>query len=111
MNSGHHQKRLRELATNPQEHIEKYSNELENRIVQILKTKYPGEPKDIEDIYEEYAEDKHHVKFNYTRWKDLAEFVQHLKTNVKNLKVEGNLPFCNVTYVVSKSGDFMRKKK
>ena len=40
-------------------------------MLQMLKLKYPGEAKNMEDLYEEYAEDKHAIKFNHTRWKDL----------------------------------------
>ena len=37
----------------------------------MLKVKYPGEPKNIQDIYDEYTEDRHYIRFNHTRWKDL----------------------------------------
>jgi hypothetical protein len=76
----------------------------------MLKVKYPGEAKDMEEIYEEYAEDKHHIKFNFTKWKDLAEFVEHLRS-LKNIKVTGKLPYCKITYMVSKASDFMKNRK
>ena len=41
----------------------------------------------------------------------MAEFAEHLRNNVRNLKVEGKLPYCKVTYVVSKAGDFMKQKR
>ena len=111
LNSAHHQRKVREFATNPQEHIDKYSQELETRIVQMLKVKYPGEAKDAEEIYEEYAEDKYHVKFNHTYWKNLEEFIEYLKVNVKNVKVTGKFPSCKLMYTMSKANEFMNKKK
>ena len=77
----------------------------------MLKVKYPGEQKNIEDIYQAYTEDKHYIRFNHTKWKDLHEFVEHLKKTGRNLLIVGKIPNCKVTYLVNKSGDFIRKKR
>lgn len=77
----------------------------------MLKVKYPGEAKDIEDIYKEYTEEKHYVRFNHTHWKDLGEFVEHLRKTGRNLHIVGKMPNVKITYLVSKSADFIKKKR
>ena len=42
INSESHQRKVREYANNPVEHIEKASREFEAKFVQLIKTKYPG---------------------------------------------------------------------
>lgn len=76
----------------------------------MLKTKYPGEPKYLEELYNELIEEKKFLKFNHTEWKTLTEFGQHLQT-VKNLQVIGTPPNCKVVYVVHKTKDFIEESK
>lgn len=102
--------RVREFAINPLEHIEKATKQFEGRFIQLIKTKYPGEPKYLEELYNELIEEKKFLKFNHTQWKNLAEFGQHLQ-NVKNLQVIGNPPNCKVVYIVNKTKDFIEAAK
>ena len=45
VNSSSHQEKVREYASNPLEHIQRASKQFQGRFVQMLKTKYPGQPK------------------------------------------------------------------
>ena len=46
-----------------------------------------------------------------TEWRNLEEFVEHLRKTGRNLKIEGKLPHCTITYLVNKSSDFIIKKR
>jgi hypothetical protein len=37
----------------------------------MLKVKYPGEFKDVDELYDEYTEDKYYINFSHTQWKNL----------------------------------------
>jgi hypothetical protein len=102
--------RVRDFASNPLQHIEKASREFEWRFIQLIKTKYPGEPRYLEELYNELIEEKKFLKFNHTQWKNLAEF-GHFLQNVKNVQVVGNPPNCKVVYTVHKTKDFMDAAK
>lgn len=76
----------------------------------MLKTKYPGEPKYLEALYEEYAEEKRHVKLNQTQWRNVTQFGEHLKS-VRNIQVIGNPPDCKVVYLVNNTSEFIERSK
>ena len=81
--------------------------------MQLIKTKYPGEPKYLEELFNELIEEKKFLKFNHTEWKTLADFGQHL-ASVRNVRVLGTPPNCKIVYNVSKTRDFIeaaRKEK
>jgi hypothetical protein len=82
---------------------------MERKFIQILKTKYPGEAKHLEIVYNEYeTESKRFIKFSNTRWKGLKEFGEYLASGeVKNIKVTGVSPDCYVTYTVNKTMEFI----
>ena len=76
----------------------------------MIKTKYPGEPKYLQELYNELIEEKKFLKFNQTQWKNLAEFGTYLQT-VKNIQVVGAPPNCKVVYLVNKTKDFIEASK
>ena len=90
--------------------MEKYSKQLEGKFIQILKVKFPGEAKKVNDLWEDYSKEKYHIEFRRTQWKNLEEFVEHLKAN-KTLAVTGTFPNCKITYLVSKASDFFAQQK
>ncbi len=76
----------------------------------MLKTKYPGEPKYLEELYNQLIEEKKFLKFNHTQWKNLAQFGTHLQ-GIKNIQVIGTPPNCKVVYIVNKTKDFIESAK
>ena len=76
----------------------------------MLKVKYPGQPKNVNDLWDEYSEEKYHIEFKQTQWKNLEEFIEYLKGN-KNLGITGNFPACRITYLISKTSQFISEQK
>lgn len=66
------------VGENAGRHIADFSSQFQHDFVQLLSRRYNTKRVRVNQVYQEFIQDKNHLHMNATRWVTLTEFAKHL---------------------------------
>ncbi|KAG1889710.1 domain of Kin17 curved DNA-binding protein-domain-containing protein [Suillus fuscotomentosus] len=73
-----HLRQMLVVGENAGRHIADFSSQFQHDFVQLLSRRYNTKRVRINQVYQEFIQDKNHLHMNATRWVTLTEFAKHL---------------------------------
>ncbi|KAG2336768.1 hypothetical protein BDR05DRAFT_1011581 [Suillus weaverae] len=73
-----HLRQMLVVSENAGWHIADFSSQFQHDFVQLLNRRYNTKRVLVNQVYQEFTQDKNHLHMNATRWATLTEFAKHL---------------------------------
>ncbi|KAG2038176.1 domain of Kin17 curved DNA-binding protein-domain-containing protein [Suillus americanus] len=73
-----HLRQMLVVGENAGRHIADFSSQFQHDFVQLLSRRYNTKRVRVNQVYQEFIQDKSHLHMNATRWVTLTEFAKHL---------------------------------
>ncbi|KAG2748830.1 hypothetical protein P692DRAFT_20857316 [Suillus brevipes Sb2] len=73
-----HLRQMLVVGENAGRHIADFSSQFQHDFVQLLSRRYNTKRVRVNQVYQEFIQDKNHLHMNATRWVTLTEFAKHL---------------------------------